>query len=85
VVEAYFINLTFIVASAGIVFHLRGCGRRIIHTLTGIRRCMMSCKDCDKETDALVKRYFFRIGNGNILVFGCEKHVRELQKKIRGG
>jgi len=44
----------------------------------------MSCKDCEKEQETLEKKqYYFRIGNGNILVFGCEKHVTELQKKIR--
>ena len=44
----------------------------------------MSCKDCELEQETLDKQYFFRIGNGNILVFGCEKHVGELQKIIRG-
>ena len=43
----------------------------------------MSCKDCEKEQETLEKSYYFRVGNGNILVFGCEKHITELQKKLR--
>ena len=44
----------------------------------------MSCENCEKETESREKEYYFRIGNGNILVFGCEKHIKELQKIIRG-
>jgi hypothetical protein len=43
----------------------------------------MSCEDCEKEQATLEKQYYFRIGNGNILVFGCEKHIKMLQDKLR--
>jgi len=43
----------------------------------------MSCDDCNKEQETKEKEYYFRIGNGNVLVYGCQKHVAELQKLIR--
>jgi len=43
----------------------------------------MSCDDCDKETELKEKAYYFRIGKGDVLVFGCAKHVKMLQEKIR--
>ena len=44
----------------------------------------MSCDECDKEQENRDKEYYFRVGKANILVFGCEEHVDELQKIIRG-
>lgn len=43
----------------------------------------MSCEDCQKEQETREKQYYFRIGNANILVFGCEKHITILQQIIR--
>uniref|UniRef100_A0A6H2A4N4 Uncharacterized protein n=1 Tax=viral metagenome TaxID=1070528 RepID=A0A6H2A4N4_9ZZZZ len=43
----------------------------------------MSCEDCDKETDALQKAYFFRIENANIALYGCPKHVGIAMDKLR--
>jgi len=39
----------------------------------------MSCKDCDDLQDRVDydgPSYFIRIGNGNVQLLGCEKHVR---------
>ena len=44
----------------------------------------MSCRDCEKEQVLKYNEYYFRIGDGNILIFGCQKHILELQKRIRG-
>ena len=44
----------------------------------------MSCEDCEKEQESREKEYYFRVGSGNILVFGCEKHIKMLQNQIRG-
>ena len=44
----------------------------------------MSCEECEKEQKTKEKEYYFRIGNGNVLVFGCPKHIKMLQENIRG-
>jgi len=44
----------------------------------------MSCKDCEREQETREKEYYFRIDTANVLVFGCEKHMKELQQKLRG-
>lgn len=40
----------------------------------------MSCKDCEENP---VESYV-RIGNGNVMIVGCVKHLRELIEKLRG-
>ena len=45
----------------------------------------MSCKDCEKEIETREKEYYFRIDTGNILIFGCPKHVKMAMNKLRGG
>jgi hypothetical protein len=37
----------------------------------------MSCKDCEQQQDA-GKATFYRWGTANILLSGCNKHLREL-------
>jgi hypothetical protein len=44
----------------------------------------MSCEDCDMAQEIKEGPYYFRIGVGNIEVYCCEDHARELQKIIRG-
>lgn len=39
----------------------------------------MSCKICEKNP---IESYV-RIGNGNVKIVGCEKHLRELIDKLR--
>jgi len=45
----------------------------------------MSCKDCEKEQETKEKEYYIRIENANILMYGCEKHIKIIMEKIRGG
>lgn len=40
----------------------------------------MSCIKCEEEP---IETYV-RVGNGNVMVVGCEEHLRELIKKLRG-
>lgn len=42
----------------------------------------MSCEDCTKKQEE-GKYTFVRIGNANVLVSGCDKHLRELMEKLR--
>lgn len=39
----------------------------------------MSCKDCEENPVVT----YVRIGNGNVQVIGCLKHLRELIEKLR--
>ena len=39
----------------------------------------MSCKNCEENP---VETYV-RIGNGNVMIVGCVKHLRELIMKLR--
>lgn len=39
----------------------------------------MSCKICEENP---IKTYV-RVGNGNVMIVGCEKHLRELLAKLR--
>lgn len=39
----------------------------------------MSCKNCEENP---VESYV-RIGNGNVMIVGCVKHLRELIDKLR--
>ncbi len=43
----------------------------------------MSCKACDQRTEGWPSagQVFVRVGNGNVLVLGCEDHVRQLLAK----
>lgn len=51
----------------------------------------MSCKACEhaQEPDItnsvtrLNRATYVRIGNGNVLVSGCQKHVKELAELLR--
>lgn len=43
----------------------------------------MSCEDCDNEQAKRLKEYYIRVDNGNILVFGCQKHVSMLIERNR--
>ena len=40
----------------------------------------MSCKDCEENP---IKTYV-RIGNGNVMIFGCVQHLQELIMRLRG-
>ena len=40
----------------------------------------MSCRVCEEEP---IQPYI-RVGNGNVMVVGCEKHIKELFAKLRG-
>lgn len=44
----------------------------------------MSCEECENEQRTREKEIYFRIGNGNVLVFACDKHAAQLQRIIRG-
>ena len=44
----------------------------------------MSCPECEAETETREKQYFLRVGNANVLVFGCPTHVMELFDRYRG-
>lgn len=44
----------------------------------------MSCTDCEEAQDIRVQEYYFRVDNGNVLIFGCAKHVGQLMDKARG-
>lgn len=39
----------------------------------------MSCKNCEENP---IETYV-RVGNGNVMIVGCEKHLRELIMKLR--
>lgn len=39
----------------------------------------MSCKHCEENP---IETYV-RVGNGNVTIVGCEKHLRELIDKLR--
>lgn len=39
----------------------------------------MSCKNCEENP---IETYV-RIGNGNVMIVGCEQHLRELITKLR--
>lgn len=44
----------------------------------------MSCKACENEQenpDGLC--FFFRVGNGNVMVIACKDHAEELQELLR--
>lgn len=40
----------------------------------------MSCKECE---DNPLSGCFVRVGNGNVELIGCEKHLSELIDKLR--
>jgi len=44
----------------------------------------MGCKDCDKEQEIKEKEYYFRIGNANILMYGCKKHIKMIMRELGG-
>jgi hypothetical protein len=44
----------------------------------------MTCKNCEREQELLIRRYYFRVGISNILVYGCDKHMKQLRDKLRG-
>ena len=46
---------------------------------------MMSCKDCDEETEKLDKIAYFRWGNANVGLVGCSKHLKEAIDVLREG
>lgn len=39
----------------------------------------MSCRVCEEEP---IQTYI-RVGNGNVMVAGCEKHLKELIARLR--
>lgn len=39
----------------------------------------MSCKNCEQNP---IETYV-RVGNGNVMIIGCEEHLRELLIKLR--
>ena len=39
----------------------------------------MSCTKCEEEPI----QTWVRIGNGNVMVVGCQKHLRELMERLR--
>jgi len=41
----------------------------------------MSCSKCEEEP---IQTYV-RVGNGDVMIVGCEKHLRELLAKLRKG
>lgn len=44
----------------------------------------MSCNNCDTEQESNEpKDYYIRVGKANILVHGCEEHVKELIETLR--
>jgi len=42
----------------------------------------MSCQKCD-EAQERGDSYYFRIDKANILISGCQEHVKETQKRLR--
>lgn len=50
----------------------------------------MSCKNCDlaqgKNSDgALQNMTYVRVGPANVLIAGCDEHLKALIKKLRSG
>ena len=43
----------------------------------------MSCKDCENEQQTKEKEYYFRVEEANILIYGCEKHVKIMLEQLR--
>jgi len=43
----------------------------------------MSCTDCENEQNTKEKEYYIRIDTANILIYGCEKHVKILIQRLR--
>jgi hypothetical protein len=43
----------------------------------------MSCGQCEIEQEKKTEECYIRIGTANILVFGCDYHLRELMRIIR--
>jgi hypothetical protein len=49
----------------------------------------MSCKDCEIAQDITLSDIeepicYIRVGNANVMVIGCKKHLEELIEKLRG-
>lgn len=52
----------------------------------------MSCEECeeiqkvafDKNINDSIPIAYVRIGNGNVAIVGCQKHLKELLDKYRG-
>lgn len=42
----------------------------------------MSCPNCEKIQEEGIVTYI-RIGNGNVMVSGCDKHLREMFEMLR--
>jgi hypothetical protein len=44
----------------------------------------MSCEDCEKSQEgiSLESLCYVRIGNGNVVVVGCRKHLKELLQRV---
>ena len=45
----------------------------------------MGCADCNNAQISKEREYYVRVGSGNILVFGCPKHVMELFDELGKG
>jgi hypothetical protein len=50
----------------------------------------MSCDECDKEQERVLggdddRLCYFRVGNGDVLVIACEKHLLMVQRALRKG
>ena len=43
----------------------------------------MSCDDCETAQMEPQIEYYVRIGNGNVLISGCENHVKQIMELIR--
>ncbi len=51
----------------------------------------MSCEDCDKKQDLAFDKnirettpiVYVRVGNSNMALVGCNKHCKEVIKKLR--
>ncbi|MDD5010216.1 MAG: hypothetical protein PHC68_17665 [Syntrophorhabdaceae bacterium] len=44
----------------------------------------MSCKDCEKAQEE-GRHTYVRVGKANILVMGCDVHLKEMFEQLRKG
>jgi hypothetical protein len=47
------------------------------------RREDMSCEKCKIAQDVEKREYYFRWKNANILLSGCEEHIKEIMDILR--
>lgn len=45
----------------------------------------MSCQDCKDAQISKEREYYVRVGRGNILVFGCPEHVKQMFEELKRG